>query len=42
MQTDLLFERFDDLLATPDDVKRLEAAILRLEGIVNPANISSK
>ena len=30
MQTDLLFERFDDLLATPDDVKRLEAAILRL------------
>jgi len=30
MQTDLLFERFDDLLATPDDVRHLEAAILQL------------
>ncbi len=30
MQTDLLFERFDDLLTSPDDVAHLEAAILQL------------
>ncbi|MGA9349925.1 MAG: restriction endonuclease subunit S, partial [Anaerolineae bacterium] len=30
MQTDLLFDQFDALLTTPDDVARLEAAVLQL------------
>jgi type I restriction enzyme S subunit len=30
MQTDLLFDQFDALLTTPDDVAHLEAAILQL------------
>ena len=30
MQTDLLFDQFDTLLTTPDDVAHLEAAILQL------------
>ena len=30
MRTDLLFDQFDTLLTTPDDVARLEAAVLQL------------